>query len=58
MTPDEKKQKAAELKNRLNDTFAQLGTLTADVAVKTAKLKQDMKSLKASLEEELAQRAK
>ena len=58
MTPEEKKQKAAELKNRLNDTFARLDTLTADVAVKTAKLKQDMKSLKASLEAELAHQAK
>lgn len=58
MTPEEKKQRAAELKSRLNDTFARLDTLTADVAVKTAKLKQDMKSLKASLETELAHRTK
>ena len=57
MTPEEKKQQAADLKNRLDDTFAKLDTLTADVAVKTAKLKQDMKSLKAALETELAQRA-
>jgi len=58
MTSDEKKRKAAELKEQLNATFAQLDVLTADAAVKTAKLKQDMKQLKAKLEAELAQRAK
>lgn len=57
MTPDEKKQKAADLKAQLNTTFAQLDALTAEAAVKTAKLKQEMKQLKTALEEELAQRA-
>ncbi|MFD2571373.1 hypothetical protein ACFSUS_12060 [Spirosoma soli] len=57
MTPDEKRRYVEELKQRGQTAVERTDRLLTDLAVKSAKLKTDIKAMHNSLAEQLAEQA-